>query len=90
MVLGIFRDRKGSFPEWRPKARGTQGREGGWLCWFLGVTFIVLLVIGGTVLNSCFHSKQDKLDAIIATVRNHECEVKTIRLLLFLSFYLHE
>jgi hypothetical protein len=26
MVLGIFRDRIGSFPAWRPKARGTQGR----------------------------------------------------------------
>ena len=67
VVLEVYRDRIGSFPAWRPKARGTQWTEGGWFCWFLGVTLIVLLVIGGTELNPGFHSKQDKLDTIIVT-----------------------
>jgi hypothetical protein len=67
VVLGVYKDRIGWFPAWRPKARETEWTEGRCVCSFLGVILIVLLMIRGTELNAGFQSEQDKLETIIAT-----------------------
>ena len=54
-------------------------REGA--CWFLGL-ILKLLVVGRVEIDLDIPSKQDKLDQILACMRNQESENKAIRKLL--------
>jgi hypothetical protein len=77
----LYRARMGSFPARKPKVRASQEEEEGGegACWFPGLILMVILVIGGVELNSDPPSEQDKLDQILAHMRNQECERKAIQ-----------
>jgi hypothetical protein len=74
--LELYRARIGSFLARKPKVRASQEEEGEGACWFLGLILMVILVIGGVEPNPGPHSEQDKLDKILANLRNQEFESK--------------
>jgi hypothetical protein len=75
----LYRARIGTFygVRMRMTLRGSKEVDG--KIWFIGLVLAVLLVVGGVEMNPVPQAELDKIDQILAHVKNQERETKVIQ-----------